>query len=191
MERNSWKFTRSNSRTPFTDILTNWFRVTHICVGNLTIIGSDIGLSPHRHQAIICFQFNRKSNIFIQEMHLKMSSAKWRLDLNVLTEIKAWISSHHIWNIFTQPCSNFNCNLTKPPLNLWHRWVITFSVDMITNPCINFSPSAFSAEGLLSSPASVRLSIRLSVCLFPSSLLTRDLISVSLSNKSTKRAGCL
>ena len=27
--------------------------VTHICVGNLTIIGSDNGLSPGRHQAII------------------------------------------------------------------------------------------------------------------------------------------
>ena len=34
--------------------LTNWGRVTHICVGKLTIIGSDNGLSPGRRQAIIC-----------------------------------------------------------------------------------------------------------------------------------------
>ena len=38
-------------------LLTNcWGRVTHVCVGNLTIIGSDNhdnGLSPDRHQAII------------------------------------------------------------------------------------------------------------------------------------------
>ena len=34
--------------------LTHWGRVTHICVGNLTIMGSDNGLSPCRHQAIIC-----------------------------------------------------------------------------------------------------------------------------------------
>ena len=34
--------------------LTHWGRVTHICVGNLTIIGSDNGLSPYRRQAIIC-----------------------------------------------------------------------------------------------------------------------------------------
>ena len=34
-------------------ILTHWGRVTHICVGNLTIIGSDNGLSPGRRQAII------------------------------------------------------------------------------------------------------------------------------------------
>ena len=30
-----------------------WGRVTHICVGKLTIIGSDNGLSPGRRQAII------------------------------------------------------------------------------------------------------------------------------------------
>ena len=33
--------------------LTHWGRVTQICVNNLTIIGSDNGLSPGRHQAII------------------------------------------------------------------------------------------------------------------------------------------
>ena len=35
------------------DDLTHWGRVTHICVDNLTIIGSDNGLSPGRRQAII------------------------------------------------------------------------------------------------------------------------------------------
>ena len=34
-------------------MLTHWGGVTHICVGNLTIIGSDNGLSPGRRQAII------------------------------------------------------------------------------------------------------------------------------------------
>ena len=33
--------------------LTHWGRVTHICVGKLTIIGSDNGLSPGWCQAII------------------------------------------------------------------------------------------------------------------------------------------
>ena len=33
--------------------LTHWGRVTHICVGNLTIIGPDNGLSPGWRQAII------------------------------------------------------------------------------------------------------------------------------------------
>ena len=33
--------------------LAHWGQVTHICVGNLTIIGLDNGLSPGRRQAII------------------------------------------------------------------------------------------------------------------------------------------
>ena len=36
-----------------TDNLTHWGRVTHICVSELPIIGSDNGLSPGRRQAII------------------------------------------------------------------------------------------------------------------------------------------
>ena len=59
--------------------LTHWGWVTHICVSKLTIIGSDNGLSPGRHQAIIWTNagilligplgtnFNRNSYIFIQE----------------------------------------------------------------------------------------------------------------------------
>ena len=34
-------------------ILTHWGRLTHICVGKLTIIGSFNGLSAGRRQAII------------------------------------------------------------------------------------------------------------------------------------------
>ena len=33
--------------------LTHWGGVTHICIGDLTIIGSDNGLSPGQHQSII------------------------------------------------------------------------------------------------------------------------------------------
>ena len=83
--------------------LTHWGRVTHICVGKLTIIGSDNGLSPGRRQAIIwtnteillirplrtnLSEILVEFHIFsIKKMHLKMSSAKWRsfcLGLNVL-----------------------------------------------------------------------------------------------------------
>ena len=83
--------------------LTNWGRVTHICVSNLTIIGSDNGLSPGRRQAIIWTNagilligplgtnFNEiliEIHTFsFKKMHLKMSSGKWRtfcLGLNVL-----------------------------------------------------------------------------------------------------------
>ena len=55
--------------------LTHWGRVTHICVGKLTIIGSDNGLSPERRKAIIWtnagillhWNSNRNSSIFIEE----------------------------------------------------------------------------------------------------------------------------
>ena len=75
--------------------LTHWGRVTHICVGKLSIIGSDNGLSPGRRQAIIWTNAgilfigplgtNFSENwigietFSIKEMHLKMSSAKWHL----------------------------------------------------------------------------------------------------------------
>ena len=83
--------------------LTHWGRATHICVSNLTIIGSDNGLSPERRQAIIWTNAGilltgplgtNFSEILIaietfsfKKMHLKISSAKWRpfcLGLNVL-----------------------------------------------------------------------------------------------------------
>ena len=77
--------------------------MTHICVSNLTIIGSDNGLSHGRRQTIIWTNDGilligplgtNFSEILIgiqtfsfKKMHLKMSSAKWRpfcLGLNVL-----------------------------------------------------------------------------------------------------------
>ena len=86
-------------------VLTHWDRVTHIWVGNLTIIGSDNGLSPGRRRAItwtnagilligpLETNFNEiliEIQAFsLNKMRLKMSSAKccsFRLGLNVLTE---------------------------------------------------------------------------------------------------------
>ena len=86
-------------------LFTHWGRVTHICFGNLTIIGSDNGLSPGRRQAIIKTNagtlsigplgtnFNEISigiqTFSFKKMHFNMSSAKWRpfcLGLIVLRE---------------------------------------------------------------------------------------------------------
>ena len=95
--------------------LTHWGRVTHIWVGNLTIIGSDNGLSPGRRQAIIWTSAGillirpldtSFSEILIgiqtfsfKKMHLKMSSAKWRPfcpGLNVL-RMSSTAGSHVYW----------------------------------------------------------------------------------------------
>ena len=83
--------------------LTHWGGETHICVGKLTIIASDNGLSPGRRQAIIWTDvrilligpLGTNFNEILIEIHtfsfkkmrLKMSSAKWRsfcLGLSVL-----------------------------------------------------------------------------------------------------------
>ena len=83
--------------------LTHRGRVRHICVGNLTIIGSDNGLLPGRRQAIIYTNagilligplgtnfseiLTRIQTFSLKKTHLKMSSGKWRpfcLGLNVL-----------------------------------------------------------------------------------------------------------
>ena len=74
--------------------LTHWGQVTHICVSNIIIIGSENGLSPFRCQAIIWTNGGilliRRSGTYLSEMvikshtfsfkkmHLKMSSGKWR-----------------------------------------------------------------------------------------------------------------
>ena len=85
-------------------LLTHSGRVTHICISNQTIIGSDNGLLPDRRQAITWTNAGilligplgtNFSEILVEiytlslkKMHLKMSSGKWRsfcLGLNVLS----------------------------------------------------------------------------------------------------------
>ena len=96
-------------------MLTHWGRVTHVCVGKLTIIGSDNGLSPERHQAIIWTNAGillirplgtNSSEILIEihtfsfkNIHLKMSSARFRpfcLGLNALNVSIAIITRYKI-----------------------------------------------------------------------------------------------
>ena len=88
--------------------LTHWGRVMHICIGKLTIIGPDNGLSPGRRQAIIwtnaailligplgtnLSEFLNEIQTFpLKRIRLKMLSAKcclFHLGLNVLTSIVA------------------------------------------------------------------------------------------------------
>ena len=102
-----------------TSALTHWGRVMHIFISNLTIIGSDNGLSPARCQAIIWTNagilltghlgtnFSETLIEFVafslKKMSLKVPSAKWRpfcLGLNVL-----------IWHYVS--------GLLK---NLWKHW---------------------------------------------------------------------
>ena len=94
--------------------LTHWGRVTYICVGELTIIGSDNGLSRGRRQAISHYlnhcwnivnwtlghkpqwNFNPNSSIFIKENafeNVVCETASICLCLNVLRHHDAHVTS--------------------------------------------------------------------------------------------------
>ena len=100
--------------------LTHRGRVTHIWVSNLTIVGSDNGLSPGWSQAIVWTNaeilligpWGTNFGEFLIEiypftiMHLEMSSAKWRpfgLGLNVLNTTMTGVGKR--WVGVTKPIS--------------------------------------------------------------------------------------
>ena len=105
--------------------VTHWGRVTHICVGNLTIIGSDNGLSPGRRQAITWTNVGilligplgtNFSEMLIEihtfsfkKIHLKMSCGKWRpscLGLNMLRFCCALIGRYSLLSKYIQQLTN-------------------------------------------------------------------------------------
>ena len=93
--------------------LTHWGRVTHICVSDLTSIGSDNGLSPGRRQAIIrtnagillirplwtnFSEFLVAILIFsLKKMRLKVSSVKRRPFCLGLNELRTLFGTLHEW----------------------------------------------------------------------------------------------
>ena len=97
--------------------------MTHICVSKLTIIGSDNGLLPGKHQAIIWTNarilligplganFNKiliEIHTFsLKKIHLKMSGKWWPfcLGLNVLTTHWGLSKMAIIWQTFSNPHS--------------------------------------------------------------------------------------
>ena len=112
--------------------------MTHTCVGNLTIIGSDNGLSPGRRQAIIWTNaeisligligtdvseiLTEIYTFLFKKMHLKMSSAKWRpycLVLNVLMRTWCQVAMYSVRKVSFpyMVCHNFcqsQWNISKP-----------------------------------------------------------------------------
>ena len=108
--------------------------MTHICVGNLTIIGSDNGLSPGRRQAItwtnvgilligpLGTNFSEmliKIHTFsLKEINLKMSSGNWRpfcLGLNVLSD---W-GANELYRV-TYICDTFLLSLNNTHFIIVH-----------------------------------------------------------------------
>ena len=110
--------------------LTHWGRLMHICIGKLTIIGSDNGLSPGKCQTIIWNNAGISlighlgtdfSEILIEiytfpfkKMYLKMLSRKWRpscLGLNALTLRCFYASRSSLFQIMA------NCLFGTKPLS--------------------------------------------------------------------------
>ena len=132
--------------------LTHWGRVTH----KLTIIGSDNGLSPERHQAIILTsagilligplgtnfsEISIKIQTFsLKKIRLKMSSAKCRPfchGLNVLICVSGYQATNHdclTWtgNHFHLQCFNYLMLLWMKP----HYLVISIQMS-ITNDVLH------------------------------------------------------
>ena len=111
-----WRSFNCNDKTlcsNLSDFITHWGRVTHVCVGKLTIIGSDNGLSPGRHQAIIWANagilligplgtnfseiLSEIQSFSFKKMHLKVSSAKWRPFCLGLNELICWMDLSAIY----------------------------------------------------------------------------------------------
>ena len=92
--------------------LTHWGRVMHICVSKMSVIGSDNGLVPGRHQANIWTNNGilligplgtnfseiliRIQTFSFKKMQLKMLSAKWHPFCLSLNELTHWGLVMHI-----------------------------------------------------------------------------------------------
>ena len=85
--------------------LTHWGRVPHICVGNLTIIGSYNGLAPTWCQAIIWTNAGTNCNIFIQEnatdsvvckMVAILSVSMWSLGMDKYFNLTLFNGSYYL-----------------------------------------------------------------------------------------------
>ena len=118
-------------------LLTHWGRVTHICVGTNTDIGSDTGLSPGRRQAIIWTNagilltghlgtnfseiLSEILTFSFKKIHLKLSSGKWPpfcLGRNVLILSFKWWS--HFYK-FDESCHLVFYNLLHALLFIWQH----------------------------------------------------------------------
>ena len=123
--------------------------MTHVCVSEIVIIGSDNGLSPGRRQAIIWTNARilligpwgtNFSEILIEiltfsfnKMHLKMSSAKWRLFRPGLNVLMLTVSVVKYKNTITYHQFQFPLHTVAKPKHTDRKINTCVSVVMLTN----------------------------------------------------------
>ena len=154
---------KQTTLTHISRFLTHWGRVTHICVGKLTSIGSDNGLSPDRRQAIIWTNAGllligplgtNFSEILIEilkfsfkKTRLNVSSAKRRRfcpGLNVLsTDVSTcflyWWQCLIFWSITIKKISIPICSTIRhhPHLRISSRFNICWVMVLTSSSSIN------------------------------------------------------
>ena len=95
--------------------LTHWGRVTHICVSNLTIIGSDNGLSPGGRQAII---WTNTGIFLIGPLGTNFSEISIEILTFSIKKMRFKVLSAKMVAILSRPQCVKNKLLTEPPRNL-------------------------------------------------------------------------
>ena len=136
-------------------------RVTHKCVSKLTTIGSDKGLSPGRRQAIIWTNAGilligplginvsesliEINTVSFNKMHLKMSSAKWRLFRPGLNELNHHLASTLFFKRCTQCVTFFTLHIHTirssvffPNILFW--FVVWMFTELVHHHVLSFLP---------------------------------------------------
>ena len=142
--------------SPSHNELTHWGRETHICISKLTIIGSDNGLSPGRHQAIIWTNARilligplgtNFSEILIKihtfsfkKMRLKMSSAKWRPFCIGLNELNGRLFLKDLKVVDRSPIWNEKFSASKPSAVPQPHPFVSWKLLLLTVHCSGFPP---------------------------------------------------
>ena len=106
-------------------VLIHWGRVTHICVGKLTVIGSDNGLDPGRRLAII---WTNAGILFIEPLGTNKSdilNQNWNIFIeeNALENVVCEMASILCW----PQCVDVTCILFGDGLrwsfSRWNWWL--------------------------------------------------------------------
>ena len=106
-----------------------WGRVTYICVGNQTIIGSDNGLSPGRRQAITW------TNVAILLIGPPRSKLRWNVNRNSYIFIQENPFENVVWKMAAI--------LSRPQCVNWY-WKY---IDVVLNVCLHLRPYLISEKG--------------------------------------------
>ena len=114
--------------------LTHWGRVTHICVGKLTIIGSDNGLSPGRRQAVF---WTNTWTLLIGPLRTNFVETLVQIQIFSLKKIRLKVSSPKCCPFRIGQCVSQHhngCNLTETrSLFVSHHLIIKCLYEMMSS----------------------------------------------------------